>query len=111
MIVIHCIIIWYHRYPAAQAGKRDPKLDKFLLDAMFATLTNVNFDGSRFVEYLKEAKEWEAKAKAMAPAGTNKHAGLDWNFTTDAAALSEEGKKVCVFSVGMKVPKSYNSAV
>ncbi|WP_026896100.1 hydroxylamine reductase [Clostridiisalibacter paucivorans] len=33
------------------------EISKFVVDSMFATLTNVNFDPSRFVEYIKKAEE------------------------------------------------------
>jgi hydroxylamine reductase len=69
-------------------------MENFILDAMFATLTNVNFDASRFVEYLRECKKWEEKAKTMAPAGTEKHSSLNWQFSENADALEQEGRKV-----------------
>ncbi|MDU1443469.1 hydroxylamine reductase [Clostridium cochlearium] len=37
--------------------KIDDETDKFVMDATFATLTNVNFDPDRFVDYLKKAQE------------------------------------------------------
>ena len=33
------------------------KLDKLKVDATFATLTNVNFDPDRFVDYLKRHRK------------------------------------------------------
>ncbi len=35
--------------------KIDPEMHKFMMDASFSTLTNVNFDPERFIEYLKRA--------------------------------------------------------
>ncbi|MBU5485133.1 hydroxylamine reductase [Clostridium sp. MSJ-11] len=37
--------------------KIDPEIQKFMMDASFSTLTNVNFDPERFIEYLKEAQK------------------------------------------------------
>ncbi len=37
--------------------KIDDETDKFIMDATFSTLTNVNFDPERFVEYLRKAQE------------------------------------------------------
>jgi hydroxylamine reductase len=39
----------------AKLGKVDAEADKFLLDGVFSTLTNVNFDAARFVDFLKDA--------------------------------------------------------
>jgi len=43
----------------------DDETDKFVMDAAFSTLTNVNFDGDRFVEYLKKSQEIKDSLKAM----------------------------------------------
>lgn len=37
--------------------KIDDETDKFVMDATFSTLTNVNFNPERFVEFLKKAQE------------------------------------------------------
>lgn len=37
--------------------KIDDETDKFIMDATFSTLTNVNFDPERFVEFLRKAQE------------------------------------------------------
>lgn len=39
-----------------KGGKIEARANKFMMDASFATLTNVNFDTERFVEYLNEAQ-------------------------------------------------------
>ncbi len=38
-----------------KVGVRDHRADVFMCDALFTTLTNVNFDPQRFVEYVREA--------------------------------------------------------
>ncbi len=40
-----------------KVGVRDHEADVFVCDALFSTLTNVNFDPQRFVEYIKRAVE------------------------------------------------------
>ncbi len=47
-----------------KVGVRDHKADVFACEALFSTLTNVNFDPQRFVEYVKEAKEIRENLKA-----------------------------------------------
>lgn len=40
---------------ARRHGISTPEVDSFYKGAVFSTLTNVNFDDQRFVEYLKTA--------------------------------------------------------
>ncbi|GEQ22132.1 MAG: hydroxylamine reductase [Clostridium butyricum] len=39
------------------------EINKFVVDTMFSTLTNVNFDPTRFVEYIKKAEEIKEELK------------------------------------------------
>ena len=53
---------------ARQVGGRmysDPDVDGFVLRSLFSTVTNVNFDESRFREFLDEANRMKAKAKEV----------------------------------------------
>lgn len=43
--------------------KIDDETDKFMMDASFSTLTNVNFDPERFIQYLREAEEIKKNLK------------------------------------------------
>src|SRR5512140_1623469 len=51
---------------AARAGARDAEVDAFTPHAWFTTLTNVNFDASRFNELIARALTIREKAKACA---------------------------------------------
>ena len=42
------------------------EINKFVVDSLFATLTNVNFDPTRFVEYIKKAEEIKEELKNSA---------------------------------------------
>lgn len=91
--------IAYYGKQARALGVSDAKIDAFLLDALFSTLTNVNFDESRFVTYLRTAEVHynrikqmyvtAAKAKGITPV-------QDVDFAlpknADAAALIAEGR-------------------
>ncbi len=48
------IAMYAHR--AARLGHRDPEVDAFVVDALFTTVTNVNFDPERIVELLHRAQ-------------------------------------------------------
>ena len=46
-------------------GARSDEIDAFVEEATFSTLTNVNFDEERFVQYVKEAEQIKQKAKDL----------------------------------------------
>ena len=44
-----------HAHRAGRLGVRDDMIGRFVLEALFTTVTNVNFDADRMVEMLREA--------------------------------------------------------
>ena len=65
-LLIHAvkgIAMYAHR--AAQLGANDNEIDRFALEAAFATLTNVDFDPARFQGLLTRAAALRDKAKAL----------------------------------------------
>jgi hydroxylamine reductase len=50
---------------ARQLGAADPEIDAFTIEAIFATLTNVNFDADRVAELVYQAAEIRDKARAL----------------------------------------------
>lgn len=55
-----------YAHAARQLGAPgDKAIDTFPIDALFATLTNVNFDEKRIMEYVKLGNELKDKAKRM----------------------------------------------
>lgn len=73
-------------------GYSDPEIDHFVNQAMFSTLTNVNFDEARFPEYLVACHGHQERLKAkIAEMGGPAHRGdaelwstvpnpVDWNI-------------------------------
>ncbi len=57
---------------ARQQGAKDPAIDGFVLEALFATLTNVNFDAARFQAYAAQAAAARDKAKDLCDAACRK---------------------------------------
>jgi hydroxylamine reductase len=57
------ISMYAHR--ARQLGAVDPKIDAFTVDALFATLTNVNFDPERLTGLIARAVEVRHEAKKL----------------------------------------------
>jgi hydroxylamine reductase len=65
-LLIHAvkgISMYAHR--ARLLGAADPEIDAFTIQAIFATLTNVNFDPERLAELIHEAVETRNSARAL----------------------------------------------
>jgi hydroxylamine reductase len=57
------VAMYAHR--AAQLGSADRRVDRLVLESLFATVTNVDFDPQRLVGHLHEAAEARNTAKAL----------------------------------------------
>ena len=57
------ISMYAHR--AGQLGARDREIDVFTIEALFSTVTNVNFDPERLKNLIHKASEIREKAKAL----------------------------------------------
>jgi hydroxylamine reductase len=65
-LLIHAvkgISVYAHR--AAKVGLRDAQLDSFTIDALFATVTNVNFSPKRMQLLLEQAAVMKEKARVL----------------------------------------------
>ncbi|MBU2700396.1 hydroxylamine reductase [Sporomusaceae bacterium BoRhaA] len=64
-VLIHSLKgIGYYGWQIIQAGgKIDTLTYKFVMDTMFSTLTNVNFDPERFVSYIQESNKIKSQLK------------------------------------------------
>jgi len=83
-------------------GIRDISIDHFTCEAIFSTLTNVDFDPDRFVKLIHNAVKFrdELKAKVAAAGGKTDFDGGPADFTPASGreALVEQGEKVGVKS-------------
>ncbi len=87
-LVVHAakeIAQYAHR--AAQEGRRDPQVDTFVLEALFATVTNVNFDPERLRELLHRAAEVKATARSLSDSGEAAPDELHWEEASDVDSL------------------------
>ena len=50
---------------ARQFGAKDPALDRFVLEALFTTVTNVNFDAQRIEPFIRKAATLRDEARAL----------------------------------------------
>ena len=65
-LLIHAtkgVSMYAHR--AAKLGTRDPQVERFVLEALFATVTNVDFDPQRLRQHLAEAAQMRDRARRL----------------------------------------------
>ncbi len=68
-------------------GEKDPAIDGFVLEGLFATVTNVDFDPTRLETLIKQCGEFKDKAKALyETAFKAKNGTAAPEFTTGPAA-------------------------
>ncbi|MBI5625107.1 MAG: hydroxylamine reductase [Elusimicrobia bacterium] len=85
-------------------GAKDAELDRFVMEALFTTVTNVNFDPSRLDRLIRRGLELRARAaqsleRAAAKAGSAAWAPTGpaaWNPPADRAALAAAARTLGV---------------
>jgi len=96
------ISMYAHR--AAALGARDPRIDRFVIEALFATVTNVDFDPERLGRLIAEAVDVRQRAKALyeeacGKAGTAPETlsgPAQWSPETDLDLLAEQAQNVSI---------------
>ena len=89
---------------ARELGFKDHEIDVFIIEALFSTVTNVNFDPERLRQILLKAAELKQRAKALyeqAAAKAGKQAAeLDgpaqWVPAADLAGLISQGETLSI---------------
>lgn len=101
-----------YTHAAVQLGvETPPDISKFAIGALFATLTNVNFDAKRFKEYLEQAIECEKKAKQLYMAANGGKDDIGLMTKVDLSQdLSEQGRKYGVAARGEKFAGNADAA-
>ena len=96
------ISMYAHR--AAQLGAREPEVDEFVPEALFATVTNVDFDPQRLKQHLNLAATILQRAKSMYEAACVKAGNTPetlggpavWRPADDLDGLLRQGEEVSV---------------
>ncbi len=102
-LIVHAvkgISMYAHR--TAQLGDRSRDIDVFVTEAIFATVTNVNFDPARLQTILKNAGKALADAQSLYETAAKKqnvkpeklHGPAAWQYVDDLAKLIAQGKVV-----------------
>ena len=93
-----------YAHRAAKLGARDETVDRFVVDALFTTVTNVNFDEDRMAELLRQSVEIRSTAKALYEQAALKagetpwqaEGPASWTAASDVAGLIGQGKAVSI---------------
>jgi hydroxylamine reductase len=108
-LLIHAVkgmTVWGEK--ARQVGIKDEVLDRFIAEALFTTVTNVNFDPERIASIIKKTHDHKEKIKQKFLAKYRQKQGKDYADTVPSAAewkpggsiqeLIDQGRKVGVLS-------------
>ena len=96
-----------YAHRAYKLGARDRDIDVFTVEALFSTLTNVNFDTERFQQLLREAAKIREKARRLYENAAKKAGQTPqilgtavtwWEGTDDIDELVHKGQVVSVRS-------------
>ncbi|OPY88210.1 MAG: Hydroxylamine reductase [Smithella sp. PtaU1.Bin162] len=88
-----------HAEKARQAGTLDNKYGRFTAEALFATITNANFDKDRIIALIREALKLrdELKKQSAADIKGNLHDSASW-FADDVAEFNKKAAGVGILS-------------
>ncbi len=65
-LLLHAIKgVAQYAHRASQLGARKPEVDQFILEVLFSTVTNVNFDDERLIALLHKAAQIRDQARAL----------------------------------------------
>jgi len=74
-----------YAHRAAALGSRDPEVDVFVVEALFSTVTNVNFDPERVAGLVREGVQAKRKARRMYEKACSAQGRETEELTGDAA--------------------------
>jgi hydroxylamine reductase len=79
---------------AGKAGIRDEKIDVFTCEALFATLTNVNFDPESMVSYIRKTADYQGQIRnRLIGVKGNVETTFNLNLEKTTTGLIAQGKK------------------
>jgi hydroxylamine reductase len=78
---------------ARKAGKKDAEIDRFMIEGLFTTVTNVDFDAAAIEKIIRKGAAIKEKARALAgPVGGTIPAAAQWQPAADLAGLVQQGE-------------------
>ncbi len=83
---------------AKKAGIRDPQIDQYTCEAIFSTLTNVDFDPDRFVALIRQGVAHRDQLIAKIDAAQVPEGPATLTFEADKQGMLAQGEKVGVMA-------------
>ena len=91
-----------YSHRARQLGKKNPDIDRFIIQALFTTVTNVNFDPERVKDFVLKSVDIRNKAKDMYEKACAElkqkpekiYDALDWKDTDDIKTLVSRAESI-----------------
>ena len=79
---------------ARESGKNNEEIDKFIMEGLFSTITNANFDKQYFIEKIQHALEIRDNIKEE-DSVQNTHDSVTWH-STDEEEIMKKAEEVGV---------------
>lgn len=96
-LLIHAVKgIAQYAHRARQVGVKDAEIDRFVMEALFTTVTNVNFDPDRLEQLLLKAGVMLEKAKSLSGSKEDVSGPAQWRPAQDRAGLLQQAAEVGV---------------
>jgi hydroxylamine reductase len=78
---------------ARKAGKKDAEIDRFMIEGLFTTVTNVDFDAAAIEKIIRKGAAIKDKAKVLAgPVSSTIPAAAQWQPAADLDGLVQQGE-------------------
>ncbi len=98
-LLIHILKgISYLNVKAKEIGKCDPQASEFVMEQLFATITNVNFDPEYFVKQIDRAKEIRDGLKKSVKSDDKLPDAVTWNVKSDMNEYLLKGAEVGILA-------------
>ncbi|MCE5301774.1 MAG: hydroxylamine reductase [Planctomycetaceae bacterium] len=93
-----------YAHRAAQLGARDPAIDRTMIECLFATVTNVDFDPDRLQGHLRDAADARDRARRLYESACDRagqkpetlHGPASWQPAMGLDALVRQGEEVSI---------------
>ena len=112
-LLIHTLKgISYLNVKAKETGKCDPKSSEFVMEMLFATITNVNFDPDYFIKQIDRAREFRDQLKNTAknPSGKLPDA-VTWSVKSGLSEYLLKGAEVGILATANEDVRSLRSLI
>jgi len=102
LVVFAAKKIAQYAHRARNLGKKDPEIDRFILQALFTTVTNVNFDPERVKDVADKAVSIQGRARDLYEKACREAKqepekmddGVDWNPADDIQSIIKRAESI-----------------